>query len=219
MTFWASGVGANSGAGDSDIYRDSLTIFNDTFLPVELAGFDGIAEGSDVILSWWTASETDNMGFDVQWRNSDSERFETVGFVAGAGTTTEREDYTYRLDDVGPGRHLFRLRQVDFDGTVTVSEQIEIAIDTPERFELSSAYPNPFNPSTTFRLTVDRSQDVVITAVDPLGRTVGLLFDGWVTEHEPVEIRFDASDLSTGLYVVRAQGMNFSASRTVMLVR
>ncbi len=219
ITLYVASISSNDQGGNNgdEMYTASTTLTYAS-LPVELVSFDIIVDASKALLNWRTESEQNNLGFDVQHATG-AQWFETIAFVEGSGTSSEPRDYIYTVDNLLPGKHRFRLRQVDFDGTATMSEQIEISVEIPDRFELSSAYPNPFNPSTTFRLAVDRSQNVVIKAADPLGRTVAEIYNGWVTENEPIEVRFDASGLPTGLYVVRAFGENFSASRAVMLVR
>ncbi|MDX1740851.1 MAG: choice-of-anchor V domain-containing protein, partial [Rhodothermales bacterium] len=174
VTFWAAGAAADA-RNDSDVYRDSLTIFNDTVLPVELASFDVRLDGSTAVLDWRTLSEDNNVGFDVQHAQG-TDTFEAVGFVQGAGTTSEARDYSYTVAELVPGAHRFRLRQIDVDGTTSYSDQVEVTVAVPERFLLSEAYPNPFNPTTTIELAVKQEQDVRVRVYDEMGRHVTDLF-------------------------------------------
>jgi hypothetical protein len=217
VTLWASGVAAD-GRTNSDVYRDSLTVFNDTVLPVELVAFDVRLDATTAVLEWTTASEINNVGFDIQHAQG-TETFEAIGFVQGAGTTAEPRDYSYTVNDLLPGPHRFRLRQMDLDGTTSVSEQIEVTVAVPERFFLSEAYPNPFNPTTTFELAVKQEQNVRVRVYDEMGRHVSDLFSGTLPANDTRRITFDADGLASGTYIVQVVGADFSESRHVVLLK
>ena len=86
-------------------------------------------------------------------------------------------------------------------------------------FALSAAYPNPFATVTTFTLRVATPQRVRVEAFDLLGRRVAVLHDGLVAVDAPLALRFDAAGLPAGLYVYRATGETFRATRRVTLAR
>src|SRR5690606_28712319 len=90
-------------------------------LPGELVSFTATLDGPDGVLAWQTASETNNAGFEVEHTAVETRRgaslpWQRLAFVAGRGTTAEPQSYTYRAAGLEPGRHVFRLRQVDYDG-------------------------------------------------------------------------------------------------------
>lgn len=184
-------------------------------LPVELTSFDAVADFKDVILRWETASETNNAGFEVQVAEGDT--FRAIDFVDGYGTTEQAKSYTYRVDAMAVGRHVFRLKQIDYDGTFEYSPEVEIAIELPEVYALSAAYPNPFNPQTQFTLSVAREQQVQVTVYDVTGRQVAELFNGVMTAHQAHPFTFDASHLPSGVYFYRAVGEAFVTSRSMVL--
>jgi hypothetical protein len=217
VTFWAAGVAAN-GQDDSDVYRDSLTVFNDTVLPVELTSFDVRLDGTAAVLDWRTASEENNLGFDIQHAVGTA-TFETIGFVHGAGTTSEPSDYTYTVKGLLPGSHRFRLRQIDLDGTTSVSQKIDVTVVVPERIYLSEGYPNPFNPATTFDLAVKVEQEVRVQVFNEIGRHVTDLFAGRLPANDTRSITFDATGLASGTYILQVQGVDFSESRRVVLLK
>ncbi|MDX1741749.1 MAG: choice-of-anchor V domain-containing protein, partial [Rhodothermales bacterium] len=167
VTIWAAGLDTDNG---EQTYVTSQVI-NQASLPVELAAFDVRLDGTTAVLDWKTVSEFDNVGFDVEHAEASGD-FVSVGFVPGAGTTSEARDYSYTVAELVPGAHRFRLRQIDVDGTTSYSDQVEIAVAVPERFVLSEAYPNPFNPTTTFELAVKQEQDVRVRVYDEMGRHV-----------------------------------------------
>ncbi len=198
------------------------TITVTTPLPVELVSFDARVEGNTVHFTWMTATETDNVGFELEHRTVGDGRDEdqvwpVVGFVDGHGTTLEAQHYAYAVDILTPGRHQFRLKQIDTDGTAHYSEIVETLVEVPGTHALSAAYPNPFNPQTTFSLTVAKEQPVIVTLHDVTGRLVKTLYDGIVPAQTEQQIRIDGTGLSSGLYMYQAAGTTFSESRSVLL--
>ncbi|MCK7525628.1 MAG: hypothetical protein MZV64_52510 [Ignavibacteriales bacterium] len=75
-------------------------------------------EKNDVILTWNTATEVNNQGFEIQRKTTGE--FERVGFVEGKGTTTEVQNYLFRDKDLLSGNYTYRLKQMDFDGSFRI---------------------------------------------------------------------------------------------------
>lgn len=188
-------------------------------LPVELAAFTAVGDAGAVRLSWSTLSETNNAGFNVEMRRGAEGAFEKIGFVEGAGTTQEARTYTFRHEGLAPGIYAFRLQQIDFDGASEYSPIVETTVGVPGTHALSSFYPNPFNPRTSFKLTLARTQQVSIEAFDVLGRRVALLHEGELTGAQEHTFQFDAAALPSGQYLVRVTGEQFVETRSVMLVK
>ena len=184
-------------------------------LPVELASFDALLDGKNVLLRWTTLSETDNAGFEVEQQFGDV--FRQIGYVDGFGTTNEAQNYTFKVQDLDAGTHVFRLKQVDFDGTFEYTESVEVNVGVPGEYELAAAYPNPFNPSTQFTLAVAADQDVTVAVYNVQGRRVATLHQGPMTANERHTFAFEAGSLPSGLYAIQIIGDTFTASQTVML--
>lgn len=91
--------------------------------------------------------------------------------------------------------------------------------DVPDTYQLSEAYPNPFNPSSLLTLRLNRTEHVIVTVYDARGRAVLALFDGSVTGGAVQSFRIDAEGLTSGIYHVRFSGETFTDSRTVTLLR
>jgi len=180
----------------------SIKINGDNNIPVELTSFTAIADNGIVELSWITATETNNQGFEVQ-RSAGGE-FETLAFVEGHGTTTESQAYAYNDGSVNTGTYTYRLKQVDFDGTFEYSNAIEVDVPAPAIFALDQNYPNPFNPSTKieFRLAVDSK--VSMTVFNVLGQEVASLLNGNLVAGSH-QVNFDASLLNSGVYMYRIE--------------
>ena len=98
--------------------------FTGSVLPVELTAFDvQNTEGSKNHLTWATASETNNKGFDIE-RSRDGTTFQSIGTVKAIGKAGN-----YNFTDAEPvnGTNYYRLRQIDFDGTETFSKVVSVA--------------------------------------------------------------------------------------------
>jgi hypothetical protein len=190
-------------------------------IPVELSSFTANVVGAGVSLNWTTASETNNSGFEIerlQNKNSDLQNWETVGFVAGFGTTTESKSYSFKDEKVSAGIYSYRLKQIDFDGTFEYSNEVEVEVITPSVYSLEQNYPNPFNPQTEINFNLADEGFVNLEVHNLLGQKVATLISdnmkpGFHT------INFDASDLSSGIYVYILKVNNFVSSKKMMLMK
>lgn len=88
----------------------------------------------------------------------------------------------------------------------------------PDRWELAQNYPNPFNPRTEIGFGLPEAGNVRLVVYDMLGRRVADLVDGWLTAGRH-RVGFDASALSSGVYVYRLETAARTVSRTMTLVR
>jgi hypothetical protein len=91
--------------------------------------------------------------------------------------------------------------------------------EMPRAYVLSAAYPNPFNPQTSFSLTVRERQDVTVEVFNLLGLPVKRLFSGVLDAGESRTFLFDAGDLPSGIYLYRVTGERFTATRQVTLLK
>jgi hypothetical protein len=187
-------------------------------LPVELTAFEGTYKNGEVHLSWRTASELNNAGFEVE-RSFDRETFTQVGFVRGHGTTTEAQSYTF-IDRAtfNTEKVYYRLKQVDFDGQFEYSPIIEVTVTLPTKFALMQNYPNPFNPTTSIAYELPITAKVVLKVYDVLGREVATLVNQVQAAGRYVQ-PFNASGLSSGIYFYRLQAGNFVETKKMMLVK
>jgi hypothetical protein len=195
-----------------------------TFTPVELVTFTADQTGSDVQLAWRTARETQNAGWHVERRTLESD-WQDVGFVSGAGTTTE--EHTYSFVDKAPAPetlYSYRLRQEDLDGTITYSLKAPVFVrGLSDGFALMQNFPNPFNPSTSIEYRLHDAAPVRVEILDVLGRTVSVLVDGVqpAGAHTAMWDAVDASgmQLPSGVYLCRMTAPGFVSTRTMHLTR
>ena len=205
-------------SSNGDTFDQFFTDVECALLPVELTRFDAVLDGAATRLAWATASEVNNAGFEVQHAAREA-GFEAIAFVEGAGTTREARTYAFRTETLDPGVHRFRLKQLDYDGTFAYSPEVEVVVGLPGTYELSAAYPNPFNPQTRFTLAVSQEQHVRVEVFDALGRRVAVLHDGRLPAGAVQAFTFDAGGLAGGLYLYRATGEHFAATRRAMLLK
>ena len=125
---------------DGSLYGIYGQRYSSVEFPVELLYFKGrsVAEGN--LLTWSTASELNNEGFDIE-RSEDAKSWKSIGFVAGNGTTVAEQEY--RFLDAAPleGVQYYRLKQLDFDGQFEYSDIIALA--GFGKLAGTLVYPNP----------------------------------------------------------------------------
>lgn len=218
---------------------DSMTVFSAQgsglfklyspyFIPVELTSFTASAMDGKVLLNWSTSTELNNRGFEIERASSSTtgtklgtspvQEWEILGFVDGKGTTTDRQDYSFTDMPYEYGKYLYRLKQIDFDGTIEYSNAIEIELTVPIVFELGQNYPNPFNPSTRISWKMAASDHVLIKVYDVLGNDIATL----VNEVKPAgifQVEFDASGLSSGTYFYKLTLNNYTEIKKMSLIK
>ncbi len=176
-------------------------------LPVELVSFSAVVHDEAIHLTWITASESGNAGFEVQHALIEGGRtpsFRAVGWVDGAGSTLASRTYSFPVRNLGYGYHLFRLRQVDFDGSASFSSTIDVVWDwNPARPHLS-VYPNPAQELVTVEIGVPNETPVRVAVFDLLGRERQVVFEGISGVDRIVRRPIFVQNLPAGVYYVRA---------------
>ena len=200
--------------GAPPVHRRTITL--DVIVPVELTSFAAASDKNDVILTWNTATELNNQGFEIQRKITGE--FERVGFVEGRGTTTEAQNYLFRDKDLLSGNYTYRLKQTDFDGSFAYSDEVEIEISQPNVFYLGQNYPNPFNPSTNIKYSIPADGNVTLKMYDILGEEVSTL----VNEYQQAgtfDVVFDGSNLSSGVYYYQLTSGELTSTKKMMLTK
>ncbi len=189
------------------------------FVPVELLAFTSSVSGNNVILNWSTATEVNNRGFEIERALiAESPGWQRIGFVPGNGTTSEVRSFSYTDQGLNPGGYLYRLKQIDYDGTLKYYDQIQVEISVPFNFTLRQNYPNPFNPNTTISYSVPQNSLVNIKVFNIIGQEVSTL----VNEVKPAgnyQMNFDGNGLASGTYLVKMQAGNFNSIIKMTLLK
>jgi hypothetical protein len=191
-------------------------------VPVELVSFTAECVKDEVVLKWQTATETNNSGFEIQRGQMSDVKSQTdwraVAFVEGMGTTTETTNYTFSDQINNPGNYVYRLKQIDFDGSFTYSQLVEVNISSPIDFALYQNYPNPFNPSTTIKFALPKTANVELSVYNSLGEKVADVFKGELKEGYH-EIEFRAESLASGIYFYRLKSDSFISIKKMVLMK
>lgn len=192
---------------------------NETLLVVNLSEFSAVANGNKVDFNWVTTSESNNGGFGLEYRLGSEGPFTPLADIASTGNSQSEMVYSYTSEDLQPGEYQFRLRMTDLSGAVRYSDKVEVSIGIPETYTLSEAYPNPFNPESSFTLLLASEQDVTIELYDMTGRRIQQIHQGVLSGREQHTFRVDGTGLSSGTYIVRVAGRDFADSRKLSLVK
>ncbi len=220
---------------DSETYKVTVMKFavnqNDPLLPVELSAFTASVSDGKIILNWQTATEVNNYGFEIEkmlLRGSHSDpdlsgeesQWEKIGFIAGAGNSNSPKEYTFIDKTPAASAALsYRLKQIDNDGKYSYSKEITVELNAiPMEFSLSQNYPNPFNPSTTIEFSLPKEADVILKVYNLLGQEVATLLSTQMKAGYH-KVKFDASGISSGVYLYKIQAGDFSAVKKLMLVK
>jgi hypothetical protein len=197
-------------------------------LPVDFAGIEAVTKERKVTLTWTTASETNNAGFTVEHRrlrvrpDGDTVRTDSwtrLGFVEGAGTTDASQTYRYETGELDYGPHAFRLRQVDTDGSMSLSDEVKTDIRLDRAYAVAPPRPHPVRRQTTIDVTVKEAQPVTVEVYDVLGRRVAVPFEEEIEGQQTRRIRVDASGFSSGVYFVRVRGESFATTERLTVVK
>lgn len=209
----------------------AVTINSDV-LPVEITFFSAGLLDKSVVLKWETATEVNNYGFEVerQYRVSSIEYQDSgwvkIGFVQGSGTTNSPKSYSFADNDLpSVDKVLYRLKQIDNDGSASFSKTIEVDISTVTlaedqvkyEFLLKQNYPNPFNPTTTIIYSIAEENKVDLKIYDILGSEIKTLVNETKVPGN-YEIELIGSNLASGIYFYKLEsGINISIKKLILI--
>jgi len=205
-----AGCGTATGQG---VYEYTFSV-----VPVEFVSFTASAYGNEVNLSWITATETNNFGFEIERTDAGNPLWNKVGFVFGNGSSTEMNYYSFTDQSVPVGQYLYRLKQIDFDGSFEYSDQVEVNILPADNYILMQNYPNPFNPSTKISFSISQSGMTSVKIYDVLGNEAATLIDRELTAGS-YDFEFNASGLTSGVYYYTLISGSFVQTKKMLLLK
>ncbi|MFZ4619904.1 MAG: LamG-like jellyroll fold domain-containing protein [Bacteroidota bacterium] len=205
---------------------------SNTPLPVELTSFSASVSASTVTLRWNTATEVNNHGFEVERKklihrpngslnqstDESIDQWTEVSFVSGNGTSNVQHEYSYSDRSISAGTYAFRLKQIDRDGKISYSQEIEaVVLSAPHAFELQQNYPNPFNPSTSITFNLRERGHTTLKVYDVIGREAATLTNG-VMDAGMHTVQFNAASLASGMYLYKlTSGSDVQIKRMILL--
>jgi hypothetical protein len=168
-------------------------------------------------LKWLTATELNNLGFEVQ-RKTEANNFMTIGFVNGKGTTSRQQSYTFKDKGLNNGKYHYRLKQVDYNGSQSLSEIVEVEFRSYNSFMLDQNYPNPFNPVTTIGYALKEKSEVRLSILNTIGEEVAVLVNE-IKDAGYYLVEFNAAQLPSGIYFYKLKAGEFAESKKLVLVK
>lgn len=197
---------------DIGVYK---IMYSQDIVPIELSSFIASVNKNVIQFNWRTTTEKNNKGFEVQRRNDGD--FITVGFVSGKGNSTEPTDYSFTVVENKVGKYYYRLKQIDFDGSINYSKELEVIVH-PSEFAVSQNYPNPFNPSTTINYQLAEKCKVELRVYDMIGKEITTLVND-VQDAGYYKVHFDASRLASGIYFYKINAGKFTETKRMVLIK
>ncbi len=215
----ADGTAPNTRA---DLMNKLIDYFEIPSVPVELTSFNAAINDGVVNLIWQTATETNNKSFEIQ-RSTNNKTFETLGSVGGAGTSTEKHNYSFKDNSPINGKNYYRLKQIDFDGSINLSKVVEVDYSAPLSYTLMQNYPNPFNPATQINFSLASDSKVNLKIFNLLGQQVAELVNGELKAGKHA-INFNAVNISSGVYfysltAVGKDGSKFTSTKKMVIMK
>lgn len=186
-------------------------------IPVELVSFNATLNQNKVLLSWRTATELNSSHFIIE-RKSLTENWSTIGTIKASGNSTNPINYSFIDEGISNSTYYYRLKQVDYDGTFTFSNTVEIKGQVLNQFVLGQNYPNPFNPTTKINYTIPFDSKVTISVYSVTGELVKELVNDFVSAGT-YSIDFDGSELTSGMYLYSMKAGEFTKTNKMLLVK
>lgn len=183
----------------------------ETVLPVELLSFTGRNTGKQtVLLEWSTSAEVNNKAFEIQ-RSSNGSNFETIGTVPASTALTSVKHYQFTDGQPFNGDNYYRLRQVDNDGQVHMSNVIKVNVQTAKLWQV---YPNPVSASTALRITSDMKQ-LQVLLTDMSGKVIFRTM--YTTASGGQQIALPVQNLSKGTYLLKITSDKGSSTEKLLV--
>ena len=125
-------------------------------------------------------------------------------------------------------RLIFVAENEDLKGDSLLVKNLMIRVPTetsiseteqPQKIVLFDAYPNPFNPTTTISFSTGKSTTISLRVFDVLGKEIAVLIDETNFEAGNHDVRFEAPNLSSGMYFYRLQTPEVSLVKKMILMK
>ncbi len=191
-----------------------VDLTSDTPLPVELTSFKTVSSEGGVFLTWTTESETENLGFLIERRESYNQPWEVIcsylddNSLIGQGNTTTSSEYGWLDKDVYLGQHYeYRLSDINFSGLSnplkTTSVLYRGDLEKVKTQLPGNAYPNPFNPSVRIVYTLPEDAKISVSVFDIEGNLIADLVKNGLYAKGSNHVNWNANNLPSGQYLVR----------------
>lgn len=180
-------------------------------LPVELLRFEAEPLKTAIRLTWATAEEVNNAGFELQRRSGEEPDFKPIGWVGSKGEKTTESYYIFEDTDVRPGvRYYYRLNQLDLDGRSTLSDIVSAEIQGKGRWKV---FPNPVS-GEYLNLQYEGALPDLPDSRIRIWNAQGILMGQYPVSG--AAFRLGTGNLPTGLYIIELPGQKDPQIETII---
>jgi hypothetical protein len=220
---------AKTSKGDLTIGLD-----DDQTLPVQLSSFDVFnTNSSNVMVKWVTQSESDLDGYRI-YRNCDNNlnNAQMLDVFIPGTNTSQTQTYSYIDNSIEVnGIYYYWIKMIDYDASssfygpaiIEVEDDFNNLVDIPLTTGLVSIYPNPFNPTTSIRYSLDSNSLTEIKIYNVRGQLVKTFDLGMQTTgfHKLVWNAKDdnGNKLPSGVYFSRMKANNKIDTKKIILLK
>lgn len=184
-----------------------------TVLPVELTNFNIECEKDATVLSWQTVSEHNNDFFALEKASNDLE-FRTIATVDGAGNSNTTQHYTVEDTEKTVGDVYYRIRQVDFNGTVSYSDVLSSGACSSDGFKITSMKYMQSTNEIVIDYVAVKTTSIGLKLVDLMGRPY--LSENTILEPNTNQIRIKANELAgNAMYILNVSSENTSDTERI----
>ena len=177
-------------------------------------------------LKWNANTEPDLSLYEI-WRKVGTGNWTNIG----TSTTNQYDELDYFYGGTVNLYYMIRAKDTDnnysfysdvVNGNGSIAPKIGGENNKEENevseYSLSSNYPNPFNPSTTINYQIPNNNYVTLKIYDMLGNVVKTLIAGYKTQGN-YSIKFDASNLASGMYFYQLKAGSFISTKKMLLLK
>jgi Secretion system C-terminal sorting domain len=204
-------------------------------LPVELTLFKATKADKGIKLEWQTATEINNYGFEIERAStptsisgtvstnnslilSEVEGWEKIAFIEGHGNSNSPKDYSYIDESQLMGETIYRLKQIDTDGSFEYSGIVVANVTIQNSSTLCQNYPNPFNPITNIQYSLHESGTVNLIILNSLGQVTEELVNSY-KDAGNYSVEFNAENYASGIYYYLLKSGSFVDVKKMLLIK
>lgn len=209
---WAINYHPDNLIEGKNLYNYFIQFSNSTTLPVSLNYFKGKMNAGKVDLEWSTSSETSSAGFVIE-RGDGSYSFHEIASIEAAGNSST--DKVYRFTDGKPlmNLNLYRIVQIDQDGTRKISEVVKVMNKNSGKFNLTVS-PNPFTNKVSAFVSLDKKQQVRAIITDLNGRAFVSITR--LCNEGTTELSMPVDNLGKGIYLLRVETDSYTEIQKIV---
>lgn len=195
LEYACTSLGIARQAVPSSAFCPCMSVSN---LPIELKDFYGTANKDNVVLRWSTASEKDNLRFNV-YKSGDGISWVELGSQDGLGSTAKGKNYSILDNSPLQGINYYYLSQTDMDGTVEKFDVITVDFNNTAVY--LKLYPNPFNEKFIVSSTTEWQHTDVVSIFNALGLPVNVP----VNKINKYNLELNTAGIPKGNYIIKIQ--------------